>query len=335
MNKKTKMLLALVLTVLTVGLLIWTCFFTDARYVVFDTSGPVAKAQSDLIIITTLLCAIIIVPVLILTGVIVWRYRDRPDSKAGYQPKWEHSNKLETIWWGIPIVVIIVIAVVTANYTYALEPSNSQSVAKAASTSSSEKAQQKPINIQVTSLDWKWLFMYPDEGIATVNQIVIPEGVPVHFELTSDAPMNSFWVPELGGQVYTMSGMAMQLYLQADKVGTYYGSGANFSGEHFAQMRFTVDAKSQQDYEAWVADVKNGNNPLTKEGYEALAQPSPSQPEKYSSFPEGLFKDIVTKYVVKASEKGHEHGESTGTEVENGGDKTSDLEDGDHSSDSH
>ncbi|MFB5268492.1 ubiquinol oxidase subunit II [Paenibacillus enshidis] len=293
MNKKPKAVIALVLTVLTVALIIWTCFFSGGSYWVFDSQGPIGQAQKELIIITTVLASVVILPVMVMTFVIIWRYRDRPDSKAKYKPHWDDSAKLETIWWGIPIIIIIAIGIITAKYTYDLEPS--KPIASA----------QKPITIQVSSLDWKWLFMYPDEGIATVNTLTIPEDVPVRFELTSDAPMNSFWIPQLGGQIYTMSGMAMTLHLQADHPGTYYGSGANFSGEHFAQMRFDVNAVTSDQYNQWVQQAKQENNPLTEDGYTALAQPGVGQKTTYSAFPEGLFQRIVTKYVVEGSENPH------------------------------
>ncbi|MEC0183866.1 ubiquinol oxidase subunit II [Paenibacillus peoriae] len=303
MNKKPKAIIALVLTVLTVALLIWTCFYAGGKYVVFDPKGPVGQAQKELIIITTALSALIIVPVMILTFFIIWRYRDSATNKVKYQPHWDDSKKLETVWWAIPIIVICIIAVITARYTYLLEPSK-----PLAST-------QKPVTIQVTSLDWKWLFMYPEEGIATVNQVHIPKGVPVRFELTADAPMNSFWIPQLGGQIYTMSGMAMKLHLQADHEGTYFGSGANFSGEHFGQMRFDVEVQSDEEYKNWVADIKKQSKPLTKDGYLALAKPGLSQPDEYSSIPDGLFQDIVTKYVVDGASNPHAgHGEGASAE---------------------
>ncbi|OMF70688.1 ubiquinol oxidase subunit II [Paenibacillus peoriae] len=303
MNKKPKAIIALVLTVLTVALLIWTCFYAGGKYVVFDPKGPIGQAQKELIILSTSMAALLIVPVMILTFFIIWRYRDAPDNKAKYQPHWDDSKKLETVWWAIPIIVICILAVITARYTYLLEPSK-----PLAST-------QKPVTIQVTSLDWKWLFMYPEEGIATVNEIHIPKGVPVRFELTADAPMNSFWIPQLGGQIYTMSGMAMKLHLQADHEGTYFGSGANFSGEHFGQMRFDVEVQSDEEYKNWVANIKKQSKPLTKDGYLALAKPGLSQPDEYSSIPDGLFQDIVSKYVVDGASNPHAgHGGHTSTE---------------------
>jgi cytochrome o ubiquinol oxidase subunit 2 len=201
---------------------------SSEQYIVLDPKGPVGAAQKDLMYISTLLCLIIIVPVLLLTAFIVWRYRDKRGSKVSYKPNWAHNTKLETIWWAIPIVIIATLAAITAQSTHELEPSKPLA------------SDKEPITIQVTSLDWKWLFKYPKEGIATVNYLQIPEGVPVRFQLTSDSNMNSFWIPQLGGQIYTMSGMAMTLYLQADEKGTYFGSGANFTGRDFAHFRSTI-----------------------------------------------------------------------------------------------
>ncbi|WP_159887410.1 ubiquinol oxidase subunit II [Paenibacillus puerhi] len=263
------------------------------QVIVMDPKGPIGQSQKDLIIIASVLCAAILVPVLLLTAYIVWKYRDKPGSKAVYKPNWSHSTAMETVWWGIPIVVIIILGTFTVKYTYALEPSKPI------------ESDVKPITVQVTSLDWKWLFMYPEQGIATVNYLQIPERVPVKFELTSDAPMNSFWIPQLGGQMYTMSGMAMTLFLQADHVGKYYGSGANFSGEHFADMTFDVDAVTDEQFQKWVNEVKRSTPALTKAGYEHLATPGKANPQFFSAFPEGLFDQIVNKYAVGGGHAGH------------------------------
>jgi len=251
------------------------------QFIVLNPQGPVAETQQRLIILSMILCAIVVIPVLIILAFIVWRYRDRPDNRAPYRPDWHDSKLLETVWWGIPILIIGILGAYTARDTFAL--------AKPPVTDA------KPITIQVTSLDWKWLFQYPDQGIATVNYVEIPAGVPIHFQLTSDAPMNSFWIPQLGGQEYTMPGMAMQLWLQADKPGEYYGTGANFSGEQFAHMRFQVVAKPQADFESWVRQVKRTSPALTEQGYQELAKPGTSEAVTYSSYPQGLFDEIVKK----------------------------------------
>lgn len=268
---------------------------------VMDPKGPVGAGQRDLIIQSSVLCLIILIPVLALTAWIVYKYRDKPENKATYQPNWSHSTKLEIIWWGIPIVIIAILGIITVKATYQLEPSKPL------------ESEKKPVIIQVTSLDWKWLFTYPEQGISTVNYLSIPEDTPIKFELTADAPMNSFWIPQLGGQIYTMSGMAMTLHLQADEPGEYFGSGANFSGEHFADMRFTVKATSDQEFTQWVNEIKRTAPALTMDGYHQLAEKGTSQPTSFSSFPEGLFHQIVTKYTVNGQM--HNHG-STGTTTE-------------------
>ncbi|MCM3268826.1 ubiquinol oxidase subunit II [Paenibacillus elgii] len=259
--------------------------------IVLDPKGPIAEQQRDLMLISTVLTCIIIVPVLVLTAIIVWRYRDKKGRKAKYTPDWEHSTKLETIWWGIPIVIITILGIITIKSTYALEPSKPL------------ESDKKPLTVQVTSLDWKWLFQYPEQGIATVNHVQIPKGVPVRFEITADAPMNSFWIPQLGGQMYAMSGMAMTLYLQADEQGQYWGSGANFTGKDFAKMFFDVKSTSQEEFDQWVREVKASSPALTLEGYKQLALPSASDVKTFSAFPEGLFNMTVTKYASS-----HNHG---------------------------
>lgn len=272
------------------------------RMIVLDPKGPIGAHQKDLILISTLLCLIVVVPVLIMTFVIVWRYRDNKSNKAKYKPEWEHNSKLEAVWWGIPILIIVTLAVITVKYTHMLEPSKPLA------------SDKPPLTIQVTSLDWKWLFYYPEQGIATVNYIQFPEDVPIRFLLTSDAPMNSFWIPQLGGQIYTMSGMAMTLHLQADEPGQYYGSGANFSGKDFASMNFIAEATSQEQFDKWVSGIKGSSPALTEDGYRKLASPGVADVQSYSSFPAGLFEQTVTKYAG-----GHNHGgQSKGSEQGHG-----------------
>jgi cytochrome o ubiquinol oxidase subunit 2 len=293
--KKGLRRLSVVMTLLIMTVLLAGC---GDKIIVLNPKGEIAKQQMDLMVISLVLCLIIIVPVLILTFVIIWRYRHKTERKAKYEPEWEHSTKLELIWWGIPIIIIILLAAVTVKYTYQLEPSKAL------------KHEAKPLVIQVTSLDWKWFFQYPEQGIATVNYLQFPEDVPIEFRLTSDAPMNSFWIPQLGGQIYTMSGMEMKLHLIADEPGDYLGMGANFSGRDFGKMHFTAKATSQEEFDKWVAGIRSSSPALTDEGYKQLALPGVEEEFKtFSSIPEGLFQRIVTKY---GSE--HNHGsEKTGT----------------------
>jgi cytochrome aa3-600 menaquinol oxidase subunit 2 len=253
------------------------------KYIVLHPVGPVAQKEYHLIVLSTIICAIVVIPVIALLIFIIFRYRDTPGNKAPYTPNWSESKLLETIWWGIPIVIVVILGVITVRDTYSLskEPVHAKKA--------------KPLTIQVTSLDWKWLFIYPDQKIATVNYAEIPAGVPVQFELTSDAPMNSFWVPQLGGQEYTMPGMKMRLWLEADKKGTYFGSGANFSGEGFAHMQFKVTSTNQTDFNTWVKGVKQSSPALTQSGYNHLAEKGLAKVQSFSSVPNGLFDKIVEK----------------------------------------
>ncbi len=253
----------------------------DERYLVFNPKGPVGRTELQLINLSILLSAIVVIPVLILLAFIIIRYRDKPGNKAPYKPDWEDSKVLEIIWWGIPVIIIAILGTFTVKTTFALTKPPVSDV--------------KPLTIQVTSLDWKWLFEYPEQNIATVNYAKIPTGIPIQFVLTSDAPMNSFWVPQLGGMEYTMPGMAMRLWLQADQPGNYFGSGANFTGEGFAHMRFEVVAEPQEKFNEWVDQVKQTGKPLTRDGYAKLAEPGISDQVTYSSYPTELFDEVVFK----------------------------------------
>lgn len=242
-------------------------------------SGPVGLREMHLIMISAGLMAIVIVPALVFLAWVLVRYRDKPGNRAKFAPEWADSKALEITWWAIPIVLIAVIGTFTARDIYALTKPPEQNV--------------KPLTIDVVSLDWKWLFLYPDQGVATVNYAEIPTGVPVQFVLTSDAPMNSFWVPSLGGQVYTMPGMAEKLWLQADKSGSYYGHGANFTGAGFAKMQFSVIAKPQGEFNAWAQQMKTTGTSLTNAGYLTLKKPGNVGQISYSNYPANLFRSIV------------------------------------------
>ncbi len=231
---------------------------------------------------TFVLTAVIVIPVIGLLWYIVRRFRDVPGNDAPYKPDWSESTSLEVVWWAIPIVIVGILSVVTAKDTFAL-------------TRPPEKLSTKPVTIQVTSLNWKWLFQYPGQKVATVNYCYIPTNQAVQFVLTSDAPMNSFWVPRLGGQEYTMPGMAMRLWLQADKPDVYFGSGANFTGHGFAHMRFHVVAVPRAQFDNWVKQVKSSSPPLTELGLTELRKPGLTGQLTYSSYPPNSFTKMIMK----------------------------------------
>ncbi|MDM5153482.1 cytochrome aa3 quinol oxidase subunit II [Bacillus sp. DX1.1] len=231
------------------------------KIAVLNPQGPVAKQQYDLIVWSFILLLSIIVIVFVLFTIILIRYREKPDN-MDYEPPDIHGNTLlEVIWTIFPVIIVIALAIPTVKATYATEkvPEQSKNI--------------KPVEIYVTSANWKWLFSYPEEKIETVNYLNVPAGVPIQFKLTSVGPMNAFWIPELGGMKYTMDGMIMDLYLQADKPGSYLGRSANFSGEGFTHMEFELEAKTQENYDKWVKEVKETAKPLTEEKYNEVIKP--------------------------------------------------------------
>lgn len=257
----------------------------DSTFAVLEPKGWIAQQQYDLLVFTVLLSLVIIVPVFSLLGFIVWRYREG-NKKATYKPEWGGNIGLELVWWGIPLVLIVILAVVTWQSSHALDPYKPLNSTK------------QPLRVQVIALQWKWLFVYPDQGIASVNYLRIPEDRPINFEITADAPMNSFWIPQLGGQVYAMNGMSTKLHLIADRPGTYDGMSANISGEGFADMKFVTEATSQKDFDNWVKYNKKNTRPLTLQAYGTLAQPSiQKKPSIYTTTDFDVYSGVIDKYM--------------------------------------
>src|SRR5665213_829593 len=195
---------------------------------ILDPKGPVALGERSVIYLTLALCAIVVIPVFVMLFTFAWKYRaDNPKARVYHEPDWDHYNTAaEIIWWLVPGVIVVILSVVAWQSSHALDPYKPLIGSGA------------PITVEVVALDWKWLFIYPEEGIATVNMLEIPENSPIHFEITADAPMNSFWIPSLGGQIMAMPGMTTQLNLLASSIGTFNGVSANISGAGFAGMAF-------------------------------------------------------------------------------------------------
>jgi cytochrome o ubiquinol oxidase subunit 2 len=262
--------------------------------VLLNPKGSVGERQRDLFIFTAILSMVVIIPVYMMAITIAWKYREG-NTKAKYTPDWDHHNVLETIWWGIPGVIILVLAIVAWNTSHSLDPFKPLA------------SHTKPLRIQVVALEWKWLFIYPEQQIATVNYLQIPKDTPINLEITSDAPMNSFWIPKLGGQVYAMSGMKTQLHLQANEVGIYDGSSANLSGEGFSGMRFKAKATDQRNFDKWLEEVANKPTALDKDEYAKLAKPSENvKPAYYAIAQNGLFDSVVDKYMAHGDVDHHE-----------------------------
>ncbi len=252
-----------------------------------DPKGFVALAERGLMVDAILFMLIVAVPVYILLFFFAWRYR-ASNTKATYSPEWEHAKMDELIWWAIPFEIILILGALTWTSTHELDPKKPLDSALGG----------PPLIIEVVALDWKWLFIYPEEDIATVNYIQIPVDRPVRFEVTADAPMNSFWVPQLGGQIYAMTGMVNSLNLVANEAGTFSGISANYSGKGFSQMKFTVEATSKDDFDAWVRAVKSSSRVLTTDSYHLLAKPSVAEEGAYyADVEQNLYNSIVMKFM--------------------------------------
>jgi len=264
---------------------------------VLDPQGPVGAAEKLILFNALAIMLVIVVPTIVATLAFAWWFR-ASNSRARYRPDWAFSGTLELIVWAIPALVVIFLGGIAWFGSHALDPYRPL------------PSQDKPVEIEVVSLDWKWLFIYPDDGVAAVNQLVIPVGRPVHFRLTSAGVMNSFFVPQLGSQVYTMAGMATQLSLQADHPGTYEGLSAQFSGEGFVGMRFAARAIAADDYATWIANAKAAGVRLDQAAYGDLARPSKNvTPATYSNVEPGLFDKVVSGFSPSAP-NGKAHGTS-------------------------
>ncbi len=271
--------------------LLLVVFLQSHEIIVLNPKGIIGLKEKNLMILMTLLMLIVVVPVFILAGIVIWKYR-ASNPKGKYRPDWDSNLLAEGIWWGLPCIIVLIMGVITWKGCVELDPFRPLDSTK------------KPLTVQVVALQWKWLFIYPEQGVATVNVLQIPEKTPINFSITSDAPMNSFWIPQLGGQIYAMAGMSTKLHLIADEVGVFYGTSANISGVGFAGMNFLTKATSEEDFAAWVESAKVSPNKLTLEEYNKLVAPSENNPEEvYVLQEETLYDQIIMKYMAPSREK--------------------------------
>jgi len=249
---------------------------------VLDPKGPVAAAERLILFDSLGIMLAIVIPTVLATLAVAYWFR-ASNRRAGYQPEFAYSGRLELLVWSIPLMTVLLVGSVAWIGAYDLDPPKPI------------PSSAKPVMVQVASLDWKWLCVYPEEGVASVNHLTIPVGTPVSFELTSSGVMNSFFVPQLAGQIYTMAGMVTHLNLQADHSGTYRGMSANFSGEGFADMHFNVDAVTPEAFAEWVASTRSSGPVLDAQAYAALVKPSKAvAPFTYRSIAPGLFAGILS-----------------------------------------
>ncbi|NEX59973.1 ubiquinol oxidase subunit II [Noviherbaspirillum galbum] len=275
--------------------LLATLLLAGCDTIVMNPSGVIAAQQATLIRVSTALMLLIIVPVILLTLFFAWRYR-QSNTSAPYTPDWDHSTVLELVIWGAPLLIIIALGLITWTSTHLLDPY--RPLQKVNAQGQNVPVAAKPLDVQVVALDWKWLFIYPEQGIATVNELVTPVDVPVRFSLTASTVMNSFYIPALAGQIYAMPGMSTSLHAVLDKPGQYEGFSANYSGAGFSNMRFRFRGVPQEEFNAWVGQVKKDGNALQKTDYLALEKPSErDQVRHYASVAPGLYDAVVNRCV--------------------------------------
>ncbi|MFZ0869445.1 MAG: ubiquinol oxidase subunit II [Rhodanobacter sp.] len=253
----------------------------------FDPKGDVGVQERHLIVLSLALMLMVVIPVIALTLFFFWRYR-ASNTKATYAPTWAHSTKIEIVVWGIPCLIVAFLAVLIWRSTHVLDPYRPLA------------SDVPPVRVQVVALNWKWLFIYRDYGVASVNQLVIPAGTPVDFVLTADSLMNSFFIPRLGSQIYAMAGMQTQLHLIADAPGVYAGMSSAYSGEGFSDMRFNAIATTGIGFRQWIQRARGAPTKLTRAAYRVLSEPSSNQPAMvYADADPSLFQSVVNQYMPK------------------------------------
>ncbi len=254
---------------------------------VLDPRGPVGHDEVQIMGDALAIMLAVVVPVILMTAAFAWWFR-ASNTRAKYLPDWSHSGQIELVVWFIPLLVILLLSGVIWTGSHTLDPAQPL------------RSKAAPLEVQVVSLDWKWLFIYPAQGIASVNSVVVPAGTPVHFSLTSASVMSAFFVPQLGSMIYTMNGMTTQLNLAADRPGTYPGRSSHYNGEGFSDMHFALTALPPAGFAAWVAAARAGPT-LDAARYQQLERQSVNvRPATYGSVAPRLFDAIVTQRLAPA-----------------------------------
>lgn len=284
----------LLVGLLVIAGLVVTLLVSTGNTAVLNPGGVIADREKDLIIFTTLLGVIVIIPVYLMLFLFAWRYRaSNTKRKAKYTPDVGGNWLIEIVWWGIPLIIIIILAVVTWISTHELDPYK-----KIASD-------KTPLKVQVVAMEWKWLFLYPDKEVASVNELWMPVDTPVEFSITADAPMSTFWIPNLGSQIYAMKGMTTHLNLMAHTEGDYFGTNTNINGSGYSKMTFVAKAVSEQKFDEWVESGRFSDH-LYWLTYETLAEQSIADKVAYYHLHEqDLFDQIVAKYMTHGTAESH------------------------------
>ena len=257
---------------------------------VLDSQGSVGAAEAKILINSVVIMLAIGVPTILATLAFAWWFR-AGNLRAQYRPEWVYSGRVELVVWGLPLLVILFLSGLIWIGSHELDPFKPVA------------GRGKPIEVQVVSLAWKWLFIYPSQSVASVNELVVPVDAPVHFSLTSGSVMNMFFVPQLGGMIATMNGMMSQLWLKADHAGDYYGESAQFSGDGFSGMRFTLHAVTQEAFDGWIAKTRGAGRDLTEAEYGELSRESQNvSPFTFRSVEPELFEKIVSDKIPPREE---------------------------------
>jgi cytochrome o ubiquinol oxidase subunit 2 len=265
---------------------------SGCKMVLLNPAGYLALQERDLMLFATGLMLLIIVPVIAATLYFAWKYR-ASNPKADYDPTFHHSSRLELLIWGAPMAIILILGSVTWVTTHTLDPYRSLDRIAAG-----RPVVTKPIEVDVVALDWKWLFIYPEQGVATVNELALPVDRPVTFKITASSVMNAFSVPAMAGQIYAMPGMQTQLHAVLNKPGVYEGFSSNYSGAGFADMKFRVEGLAPGDFDRWVTAARASDARLTRADYLALERPTQDEPiRRWSAVDADLFEGIVTRCV--------------------------------------
>ncbi len=281
MSTKAKFFILLIIF-LSVGIASITYLFVS-DIVVLNPKGTIGERQKDLLFLATILMLIVVIPVFFLTFAIGWKYR--AEAKAKHEPDWDHNFLAECAWWGVPCLIILILGFFTWKGCHELDPFRPIDA-------------KKEMRVQVIALQWKWLFLYPEHNIASLNYLAVPEKTSIHFEITSDGPMNSFWIPQLGGQIYAMAGMRSELFLIANEPGEFRGSSANISGKGFASMTFKTVSYAEEDFAKWVESAGGSSKILGAAEYAKLLEPSEYNPPAfYTLADESLFEQSINKYM--------------------------------------
>jgi cytochrome o ubiquinol oxidase subunit 2 len=266
-----------------------TLLLAGCNLELLSPKGSIGEQEKNLILISMFVMLMVVIPVIVLTLVFAWRYRDS-NTKAAYAPKWSHSTPIEIVVWGIPCVIVVCLAILIWDTTHKLDPYTPIA------------SDVEPVEVDVIALNWKWLFIYPQYGVASLNQLAIPVGTPINFRITAESMMNSLFIPQLGSMVYAMAGMQTRLHLIADTPGVYLGQSAAYSGPGFSDMHFKTFATSRKEFDAWISAARQSADLLDVKTYKTLEQPSSKDPVTlYARVAPQLFENVVDKYMQDAN----------------------------------